>query len=108
MESTLAASGVIRCVPWQRPHALARQRGGTFFKSQTKRSQRLVHQSGACRDLVNLKQPGAQFGDRRIGTAGHLRQDCRMQAAQLGHHVTALRPRRLLPGSLRRDRTFET
>ena len=64
-----------------------------FFKGQIERGQRLVHQSGARRDLVRLKQPSAQLGDRCIGAVGHLRQDRGMQASQLGCNVTALRPR---------------
>src|SRR5271154_5899689 len=86
---SLAAPRAIRRVPWQRPRALARRRGGTFFKSQIKRGQRLVHQSGARRNLVSPEQPGTQFGDRRVGTAGHLRQDRRMQPAQFGSYVAA-------------------
>src|SRR3954471_23850900 len=34
----------------------------------------------------------AQFGDRCIGTAGHLRLDRWEQTAQLGHHMAPLRP----------------
>ena len=60
-------------------------------------AERLPHQAGACRDLMGLRQPGAQLRDRRIRAGCDLRVDRTMQVSQPGWHMTALRPRRRLP-----------